>query len=338
MPVRPDWQTQLSTGFSDPADLLRFLGLDVPRLPAESSPFPFRVTKAFAQRMERGNPDDPLLLQVLPDPKESLESEHFLNDPVGDLASSLLPGLIQKYAARVLLVTTGACAIHCRYCFRRNFPYERHHLSKSRISECFAQIQADPKIHEVILSGGDPLVLSNERLEEVFKIFGSPDQIDTIRIHSRLPVVLPDRIDQGFIRALRECPAKMVAVIHCNHPNEIDAAVEKALARLSEAGVTLLNQSVLLKGVNDNAETLISLSRRLFQSGVLPYYLHELDRAKGTAHFEVAAERSASLLKALQENLPGYLVPRLVREVPGGAFKMPSSGGGMTLPAHSTQP
>lgn len=319
-----DWQTQLADSFTHLKDLLQFLQLPGLAEGLSETPFPFRVTRAFAQRMEKGNPNDPLLRQVLPRAAETLVHPDDLDDPVGDLGASPAPGLIQKYQARVLLITTGACAIHCRYCFRRNYPYQTEHLQRESWQTLISHLKENPGVHEVILSGGDPLVLSNERLKALFDRLAAQSQIDTIRLHSRLPVVLPDRIDPGFLKLMETQGPRVVLVTHVNHPNELDETVHDALRRLTLVGVTLLNQSVLLAEINDQAETLIRLSRRLFQMGVLPYYLHELDRARGVRHFEVSNGHSVALIDQLRRALPGYLVPRLVREVPGAPFKVPT--------------
>jgi EF-P beta-lysylation protein EpmB len=324
--MRPLWQAELAESFTDPFELLAFLELDpeeFPKLHEASRHFPFRVTRNYADRMRKRDPADPLLRQVLPLAEELADHTGFVADPVGDLAAISGPGLLYKYRGRVLLLATGACAIHCRYCFRREFPYESHLLGKSREQEALAVIADDPTIREVILSGGDPLVLSDERLARLVVGVGAIPHVERLRLHTRLPIVLPSRITPELVRCLTDTRLRTVLVVHANHPAEFDASVERALAELRRTGITLLNQAVLLRNVNDNTETLAELSEALFEHGVLPYYLHLLDKARGTAHFEVSAERAKSLLRDLREQLPGYLVPRLVREEAGQAFKTP---------------
>jgi EF-P beta-lysylation protein EpmB len=322
----PAWQAELADSFTDPVELLAFLELDAVDLPAlyeSSRRFPFRVTRSYAGRMGKGDPADPLLRQVLPLGQELMEQAGFVADPVGDLPAVSTPGLLHKYQGRVLLITTGACAIHCRYCFRREFPYESNMLGRRRAEEALDAVAGDANIREVILSGGDPLVLSDERLVRLVESIGAIPHVERLRIHTRLPIVLPSRITVELIRCLAESRLRTVLVIHANHPDEFDPSVKKALDRLREAGITLLNQSVLLKGINDEANTLVRLSETLFEHGVLPYYLHLLDKARGTAHFDVPVERARELLLILRERLPGYLVPRMVREKAGEPFKMP---------------
>lgn len=319
MPIH--WQAQISQSLNDPNQLLTYLDLDPKDFNLAKSPFPFRVTHAFASRMEKGNPHDPLLLQVIPLQEECLELEQFVQDPVMDLASALSPGVIQKYAGRILLITTGACAIHCRYCFRREYPYISQKLTRSSLLQNIALFRENPEIHEVILSGGDPLTLSNERIQEIIDLVSDVSHIRTIRFHTRLPIVLPDRIDRELVAILSAARTKIVIVIHSNHPRELDESVLEALRTLQMAGVVLLNQTVLLRRINDDPSILIALSRRLFEMGVLPYYLHELDKARGTSHFEVKKLDSKDIIEAMRNALPGYLVPRLVREIPGEPSK-----------------
>lgn len=325
--MSPLWQAELADSFSNPLDLLAFLDLDPAQFPdwdAAARRFAFRVPRAYAARMERGDPADPLLHQVLPLGAELLDPPGFLADPVGDLAAVSTPGVLHKYHGRVLLIATGACAIHCRYCFRREFPYESNLLGKSREQAALAHIAADASLREVILSGGDPLVLNDERLARLVTAIAAIPHIERLRIHTRLPVVLPSRITPELIGSLHS-RLRTVVVIHANHAQEFDGPVRDALERLRRAEITLLNQAVLLRGINDHADTLVNLSDTLFAHGVLPYYLHLLDRARGTAHFEVEESRALDLLRELRERLPGYLVPKLVREVAGEAFKRPVS-------------
>jgi EF-P beta-lysylation protein EpmB len=324
--MRPLWQAELADSFTDPLELLAFLELDpraFPGLPEAAEDFPFRVTRSYAGRIRKRDPKDPLLRQVLPVADELTEHAGFGADPVGDLLSVAGPGLLHKYHGRVLLIATGACAIHCRYCFRRNFPYESNLLGKSREQEALAVIADDPSIREVILSGGDPLVLGDERLKRLLAEIGAIPHVQRLRIHTRLPIVLPSRVTPELPRLLSETRMRTVVVLHANHAAEFDASVKEAVDRLGAAGLTLLNQAVLLKGINDDMATLVALSETLFDHGVLPYYLHLLDKARGTAHFDVAEAHAKGLVEKMREQLPGYLVPRLVREVKGEACKRP---------------
>lgn len=317
------WQAELAASYSDPEQLLSFLGLaaDTVLPGATAGNFPFRVTRSFAARMAKGNPRDPLLLQVLPTSAEDAVVPGFTADPVGDGQAVVIPGVLHKYSGRVLLVVTGACAVNCRYCFRRSFPYAEQQLARSAEASALAYVAADETIEEVILSGGDPLLLSDSRLGRLIAALAEIPQLKRVRIHSRVPVVLPSRISDDFVCALTASRLEPVLVIHANHPNEWDADVGRALCTLQRAGVTLLNQAVLLRDINDDPEILAALSERFFRSGVLPYYLHLLDRARGTAHFDVPESRAVALHEQLRRMLPGYLVPRLVREEPGRPYK-----------------
>lgn len=317
------WQRELADAYTDPLQLLSFLELDPDdvRVPRGNNAFPFRVTRSFASRMRKCDPADPLLLQVLPVHAESRDVPGFVADPVGDQASAFAPATLRKYHGRALLIATGGCAINCRYCFRRNFPYGEQQLTRSTERDALDWIAAESSIEEVILSGGDPLLLSDRRLGGLLTGLAAIRHLRRIRIHSRVPVVLPSRITDGFIAALTGTRLIPVMVIHANHSNEWDEHVDLALSRLRAAGVTLLNQAVLLRGVNDNAEALADLAQRFFASGVLPYYLHLLDRASGTAHFEVPEQEARALHAELRRRLPGYLVPRLVREEAGQPHK-----------------
>ncbi|MGI9246673.1 MAG: KamA family radical SAM protein, partial [Steroidobacteraceae bacterium] len=233
-------------------------------------------------------------------------------------------GLLHKYSGRALLVATGACAIHCRYCFRREFPYGEHNAGRDEFRPALDAIAADASIREVLLSGGDPLTLGDRRLRGLMEALGGIPHVSRVRVHTRLPVVLPDRIDDGFLAAWSAAPRlQRVMVIHANHANELRDAqdVAHALARLRGDGTVLLNQSVLLREVNDSVEALADLSEALFEHGVLPYYLHALDRVRGAAHFEVSDDSARALVADLAQRLPGYLVPRLVREVAGAGSK-----------------
>ena len=329
-PNPPSWQREMAAAIRDPAELLALLGLDPARmgLGAEAQKeFPLRVPHGFAARMRPGDPNDPLLLQVLPLAVESEHAPGFSADPVGDIAAMAAPGLLHKYQGRVLLVVTGACAVHCRYCFRRHFPYGEANSAGGHWAESLAAIAAQPDIAEVILSGGDPLSLPDSRLAEMAGELAAIPHLKRLRIHTRLPVMLPTRVDDELVgwlsRLVRTTALKPVVVIHANHPHEIDGAVAGSMRRLAGAGAVLLNQSVLLRGVNDDPETLAALSEALFAAEVLPYYLHRLDRVRGAAHFEVPPSEAAHIMTALRTRLPGYLVPRFVSEEPGAPYKRP---------------
>lgn len=273
--------------------------------------------------MEKGNLNDPLLKQILPSIEELNTPPDFVDNPVGDFESTTAPGLLHKYRNRVLLISTGACAIHCRYCFRKNFPYSENQLGISRRIEALRYIENRIEIKEVILSGGDPFILANPSLAELIDAISAIKHVERLRIHTRIPTILPSRIDAELIRILKTSRLKTVIVTHINHPNEIDDTVRTTIDSLLTPGIRVLNQAVLLKGVNDNAETLTKLLEITFDTGIHPYYLHMLDRATGTAHFEVPENHSRYLEETLKKNLPGYLLPRFVREIAGKAYKVP---------------
>lgn len=326
------WQQELKRAITDPEELLRTLGLD-PALAtparAASSAFAMRVTPSYLARMRHGDPNDPLLRQVLPLADELVETPGYGADPLQEHEATRAPGLLQKYEGRALLITTQACAIHCRYCFRREFPYSaqaEEAEGATRFQAALDVIAGDTSIEEVILSGGDPLSLSDARLSKITDSIARIRHVQRIRVHTRQPIVLPSRVNEGLLTWLRGIGRPTVFVLHANHPNEIDDEVRAACAKLRGAGVTLLNQSVLLRGVNDDVDTLAGLSRALMDAGVVPYYLHLPDRVRGTAHFDVAEAQARRLVEALSVRLSGYLVPRLVREVPGAPYKVPSVG------------
>jgi EF-P beta-lysylation protein EpmB len=321
-----DWRREWREAITDPAELLRLLGLDGAALGAHAPTardFPMRVPRAYVRRMRAGDPHDPLLRQVLPLVDEQRRAPGFALDAVGDLAARDAPGVLHKYHGRALLVATGSCAVHCRYCFRRHFPYAEETAAREHWRDALAYLRAHPEIDELILSGGDPWSLATSKLTELTDALRAIPSLRRLRVHTRLPVVLPSRVDAELLSWLRGLPWPLAIVIHANHVNEIDGAVSAALAALRASGATLLNQSVLLRGVNDRAEVLAALSLRLFECGVLPYYLHQLDRVHGTAHFEVDDATATALRDDLQVRLPGYLVPRLVREVAGADSKTP---------------
>ena len=314
------WQALWRDAIRDPRELLSLLGLDADAARvsvAATAAFPMRVPRGFAARMRHGDRHDPLLRQVLPLVDEEREAPGFSLDAVGDAAARAGRGILHKYQGRALLVATGSCAVHCRYCFRRHFPYGDESAAAGNWNETLAYLAANPDIDEVLLSGGDPLSLSTSKLAELGSGLARLPHIRRLRLHTRLPIVLPERVDQELCDWLRTLPWPVAIVLHANHGNELDDAVADACLRLRATGAVLLNQSVLLRGVNDDAGTLAALSERLFDIGVLPYYLHQLDRVSGTAHFEVGDERARSLHAELHRRLPGYLLPRLVREVAG---------------------
>ncbi len=322
----PAWQRELARAITDPAELLRELKLDPALLPTArvaAARFPLRVPRGFVARMARGDPNDPLLRQVLPMGAELEATPGFVADPVGDRAAQAAPGVLHKYHGRALLIATGACAVHCRYCFRREFPYAEAPAGAEEWRPALSYLAGDSSIREVILSGGDPLSLSNRRLGVLLTALGRIPHLERLRIHSRQPIMLPERVDEGLLELLAQTRLRPVLVAHANHPREINAAVRAALARLAATGVTLLNQSVLLRGVNDSAAVLAELSETLFAARVLPYYLHLLDPVRGAAHFDVNEIEASAIMKTLRQRLPGYLVPRLVREQPGQPAKIP---------------
>ncbi len=325
-PIRqiPAWQRDLARAVTDPEELLRLVGLGPEWLPAARAAarlFPLRVPRGFVARMRANDPHDPLLRQVLPLAEECVTAPGFTPDPVGDANAMRVPGVLQKYQGRVLLTATGACAVHCRYCFRRHFAYAEANPGADRWRAALDYIAADASITEVILSGGDPLTLSDRRLKEFTVALAGLKHVKRLRLHTRLPIVLPERVDGGLLDWLGGVSFGTAVVVHANHANEIDGDVRAALARLRETGAALLNQSVLLRGVNDDSATLADLSEALFDAGVLPYYLHLLDKVQGAAHFDVPEARARALMAGLAARLPGYLVPRLVRELAGAPGK-----------------
>ena len=327
-PKRPAaaWQRELAQAICDPLELCRILRLD-PQLVAGSDravrQFPLRVPRGFVRRMRPGDPGDPLLRQVLPLAAESLEVPGFVADPLAEHAATRAPGLLQKYYGRALLITTAACAVHCRYCFRREFPYADAQPEGPRWSAALDTLAADPSIVELILSGGDPLSLSNARLARLTGELRRIPHLRRLRLHTRTPIVLPERIDDELLEWFTCLPWPTVMVVHCNHANEIDDSVREAMALLRARGVTVLNQSVLLAEVNDSVQALSALSEALWSAGILPYYLHLLDPVRGAAHFAIPEARAVALMDELITRLPGYLVPRLVRERPGAPAKVP---------------
>lgn len=318
------WTKVLNEAFRDPIKLLEYLDLNSAcnRKKIElDSKFRMLVPLSYAAKMKKGDWNDPLLRQVLPLKDENDKVEGFVSDPVGDLQSEISPGLLHKYKGRMLLVTTGACPVHCRYCFRREYPYLESTPDKKHWENTLNKVKNDKTVSEVILSGGDPLMLSDSRLQRMCKEIEEIPHVTTIRFHSRVPIFLPERISVEFLSWIRSLKVNVVIVIHSNHANELDGPVSIVLKSLREAGVTLLNQSVFLKGVNDSLEELEKLSTRLFSCQVLPYYIHQLDRVQGASHFEVDESKSFELIEKLKNQLSGYLIPKFVREVSGKRSK-----------------
>jgi EF-P beta-lysylation protein EpmB len=320
------WRHELRTAFRSVEALCAALELDPADVAGgaeDSQQFPLLVPRSFVERMRSGDPNDPLLRQVLSLQAERTAVRGFGNDPLAE-SRFASDGVLRKYARRALLITTGACPIHCRYCFRRHFPYSDQLAARERWGPALAKLREMPDVDEVILSGGDPLSLSTPRLRELIEGLDVLDTITTLRIHTRFPVVLPARITQSLLDVLRDTRLRIVVVIHSNHANELlGDDISDALHRLGQSVDLLLNQSVLLRGINDSSRALCDLSNALFDNNVLPYYLHMLDRVSGSAHFEVAHEQALELVHQLRNNLPGYLVPKLVREVPDALSKTP---------------
>ncbi|TCV97147.1 L-lysine 2,3-aminomutase [Luteibacter rhizovicinus] len=324
-PACTDWREAWRASVTDPAELLALVGLPelAARLPEDNAGFALRVPRGFVARMRQGDARDPLLLQVLPQLAELDVVEGFVRDAVGDLDAKAAHGMLHKYEGRALLIASGSCAINCRYCFRRHFPYGDEIAAAGQWRDALAHVRDDSSIRELILSGGDPLALATHKLTELTDGLAGIPHVARLRIHTRLPMVLPERIDDAFIDWLSGLPLQKVVVLHANHAREFDASVDDACARLRAAGVTLLNQAVLLRGINDDVTTQAALAERSFAAGVLPYYLHQLDRVAGAAHFEVSDEDALALMDGMRSILPGYLVPRLVRELPGEPSKRP---------------
>ncbi|MHC0016796.1 EF-P beta-lysylation protein EpmB [Acinetobacter pittii] len=325
-----NWQSQLSDLITDPSELLSLLELSSEQLLSgailASEKFKLRVPRAFVGKMNTKNPLDPLLLQVLPHHLELEEHPEFVTDPLGEEAANQLPGVLHKYKSRFLLTLTGACAVHCRYCFRRHFPYQENLPKNEDWLNIKNYIEANPNINEIILSGGDPLTLSNRKLALWLERLSSLKQIQILRIHSRVPIVIPNRIDEQLISLLKNSRLRIVLVVHSNHASELDDFTCSKLLQLSDHHITVLNQAVLLKGVNDSAQTLVDLSYRLFEARVMPYYLHVLDKVKGAQHFDLESSKIDDIYRDVLANLPGYLVPKLVREIAGEKNKTPLFG------------
>jgi len=319
-----NWKKELANATTSARDLLTRLDLKAHLKNAdEQAAFKCLATESYINKMQSGNINDPLLRQVLPLNKENHRQTQLAgsSDPVGDIDAMTSPGLLHKYFGRALLISTGACAIHCRYCFRRHYPYQQSSCTNNVLDEVFNYLKQHTEIEEVILSGGDPLVLDNSKLTKLINQLETITHLQTLRIHTRLPVVLPSRINEGLLQLLRSCRFNVVMVIHSNHANELQQEEATKLHHLHEAGITLLNQSVLLKGINDDADILIKLSKRLFQCKTLPYYLHLLDPVAGAMHFDVDKQFALELKAQMETQLPGYLVPKLVQETAGKQAK-----------------
>ena len=337
-PQTTRWQRELAQAVRCAAELLRRVGLNpddsaiqgqlrsagiLPADPETLRRFPVLVPENFLARMQQGDARDPLLLQVLPQFAEGFEVPGFVPDAVGDLDARRTAGVLQKYAGRVLLIATSACAVHCRYCFRREYPYAEEPRRLVDWQPALDSIASDASITEVIFSGGDPFMLNDARLLALCSAIDAIPHVERIRFHTRLPIVLPSRVTTDLMALLCGLRSQAIMVVHANHARELDGDCAEALTKLVRAGMPVLNQAVLLAGVNDNLEALEALCRRLINLGVMPYYLHQLDRVSGTAHFETDRKRGRQLIEQLAARLPGYGVPRFVEEVPGRSSKTP---------------
>ncbi len=320
------WQYELQHAVSDPNVLLKYLQLDsrlLPEAQRAAQLFPLKVTHSFLTRMRRGDPADPLLRQVLPIGLEEIHVKEFVMDPLAEKTANPIPGLLHKYYGRVLIIFSPTCGIACRYCFRRHFPYQANRMTQHAWDAILMYIKQDRTIREVILSGGDPLIINDSLFEDRMNQLAKIEHVKTVRIHSRMPIIVPSRITSSLLDGMTKTRLRFVLVVHCNHAQELDYDVAKAIAQVCDVGVLVLNQAVLLKGINDSESALIDLSHRLFDIRILPYYLHFLDKVQGAAHFAVDLVRARSLLRAIREKLPGYLVPRLVWEHSGARSKLP---------------
>ncbi|MBA4503476.1 EF-P beta-lysylation protein EpmB [Marinobacterium marinum] len=324
--LRPelDWQSELRQAISDPAQLLDELELP-PELLAGAQggadAFALKVPRPYLQRIHKGDPDDPLLRQILPLQQELMSVPGFNTDPLAEAAANRSKGVIHKYTDRILLILSGACAINCRYCFRRHFPYGDNQLGGEQWQAALDYIRQHEQVSEIIFSGGDPLATPDRRLARMIADLETIPHLKRLRIHSRLPVVIPQRVTSELVQMLADSHLNCTLVLHINHPQEMDLTVRERLQPLRQAGVTLLNQAVLLKGINDSLAIQKALSETLFSDGILPYYLFVLDPVAGAAHFDISDDEACRLVGRLQTVLPGYLVPRLAREIPGRASK-----------------
>ena len=314
------WQSQLTSAITSPKQLLTMLKLDTSLLPATfeaSQNFKLKAPLSYVKRIKQGDINDPLLKQILPIDAECLEVEGYGKDPLQEWSQNPTDGVIHKYQGRLLLIVSGACAINCRFCFRRHFPYEDNRLSRDSLQKAIDYIAADTSISEVIFSGGDPLANSDKRLSAIISQLNMIPHLDTLRVHTRLPIMIPERVTDELITLLSTQRLKSVVVLHCNHSNEINEEVQRAIQKMAQVGITLLNQTVLLKGINDSADSLLALNKKLFHASVLPYYLHLLDPVQGAAHFDVKEPKAIEIMQQLSAKSPGYLVPKIVREIAG---------------------
>lgn len=327
--TQASWQQQIGAAYTDPFALAEAIQLPQSwaqqHAPARKL-FPMRVPQHFASLMRKGDIDDPLLRQVWPLADEYDNVSGYSTDPLDEEGASQQSGILHKYRSRLLLIVRGGCAVNCRYCFRRHFPYDAHKLGRKELTDVRDYILANPDVNEVILSGGDPLMANDEHLEVILEALENLPQLKRVRIHSRLPVVIPARLTARLAERLGRSRLQALLVIHANHPQELSPELAGGLAMWRQHGIHLLNQSVLLKGVNDSSGVLHQLSEGLFEMGVLPYYLHQLDKVAGAAHFAVSDTDANLLISSLQASLPGFLVPKLVREIAGEASKTPLRG------------
>lgn len=341
IPVETRWQKELANSFNNLESLLEYLEIDkasVPQIQEGDANvlsingfelhdnarklFPLRVPRTFAELMQKGDWNDPLLQQVLPQAQEFADVHGYVEDPLQE-QDNPVSGLIHKYKSRVLLLVRGACAVNCRYCFRRHFPYQDNHIDRQQIEKLAEYVQCDSAINEVILSGGDPLMANDNQLAYLLERIEAIPHVKRLRIHSRLPVVIPQRITNEFVSLLKSSRLQTVVVTHVNHANEISPLLMEKTTLLKNAGVTLLNQAVLLKHINDSASTQVALSEKLFEANILPYYLHLFDPVKGAAHFDVPKAVAKQIMANMLSELPGFLVPRLVKEIPNRSAKTP---------------
>ncbi len=319
------WQKDLRTVITDPKKLLQSLDIDPQAYLEHFSArklFAVRVPLPFIDRMEKGNFDDPLLKQVMPLSSEFTLTDNYSTDPLGE-HDTVAQGLLHKYKNRVLMIVKSACAVNCRYCFRRHFPYQDNSPNKAKWQEALDYIAKHNEITEVIFSGGDPLMANDDHLQWLVNQIEDIAHIKRLRIHTRLPVVIPNRVTEQLVNLLQTTKLKPTIVFHINHPNEINEDFSSAIELFREAKIPLFNQSVLLKGINDEAKTLVKLSEDLFDNGIQPYYLHLLDAVQGAAHFDISEQNAVKIAQEMMANLPGYLMPKLVREISNEANKTP---------------
>ena len=323
--VESNWQKELALSFTDPVKLLEYLQIDPAEYALDAQArrlFPMRVPRHFVRLMRVRDPSDPLLLQIMPNRAEFESPTGYVTDPLEE-QDNQQPGLLHKYKSRVLMIVRGGCAVNCRYCFRRHFPYADNSPSLQQLQDNLSMIATDRDINEVILSGGDPLMAKDPHLARLAKDISAIPHVKRLRIHTRLPVVLPERIDNQFVQWFSELELQRILVLHINHANEVSPQLAERLASLQRAGVTLFNQAVLLKGVNDSVDTQVALSEALFAAGIMPYYLHVLDKVQGAAHFDISDALARELMHGMLAKLPGFLVPKLVREEAGKTAKSP---------------